>query len=258
MTFNKQLLRICLTLLMLASSLAPAKTLTSGDKRPIMLELYTSQGCSSCPPAETWLNAFTDLSSVTPPILDNKILWQDIIPINFHVDYWDYLGWKDPFSHQKFSHRQRRYAQLNFAKNVATPGFIIDGKGWNGWFRNQALPLKQQSSPGQLKVTIRDTDIMVGYSSNNRAHKKLIAHLAILGFDQKTEIIKGENRGHELNHNFVVIGHTAKRLTKELMTYQKTLTLPEIKRFNSPVKGIVVWVTEANDPRPVQVVADWL
>ena len=70
---------------------------TSGDKRVSLLEVFVSQGCSSCPPAEKWINTF----------IHHPSLWVDVIPVVFHVDYWDYLGWKDPYARKEFSQRQR-------------------------------------------------------------------------------------------------------------------------------------------------------
>ncbi|HDY92513.1 MAG TPA: DUF1223 domain-containing protein, partial [Pseudoalteromonas sp.] len=74
------------------SQAAEQVTISSTANPTTFLELYTSQGCSSCPPAEKWISKFTD---------DEK-LWTDLIPINFHVTYWDYLGWKDPFASAVF------------------------------------------------------------------------------------------------------------------------------------------------------------
>lgn len=78
-----------------AASEAPI-LLTSTPNQTTVLELYTSQGCSSCPPAEKWISGF----------VDSDKLWTELVPINFHVDYWDYLGWKDPFADSAFSKRQ--------------------------------------------------------------------------------------------------------------------------------------------------------
>ncbi|WP_084198797.1 DUF1223 domain-containing protein [Halioglobus japonicus] len=71
----------------------------SPERQATLLELYTSQGCSSCPPAERWFNTLTDSSR----------LWDDLVPVVFHVDDWSYLGWKDRFARAEFSQRQRRY-----------------------------------------------------------------------------------------------------------------------------------------------------
>ena len=88
------------------------------------VELYTSQRCSSCPPAEKWLSTLTD----------DPTLWHELIPINFHVDYWVYLGWKYPFAQQILSEQQRLYTAVGKTRVVGTPGFVVsDGKvGLNG------------------------------------------------------------------------------------------------------------------------------
>ena len=74
---------------------------SSTEKQTVMVELFTSQGCSSCPPAERWLNSYAQ---------DEK-LWSEIIPIAFHVDYWDKLGWPDVFANKAYSARQYRHRQ---------------------------------------------------------------------------------------------------------------------------------------------------
>ena len=75
--------------------------LDSGVAQVTLLELYTSQGCSSCPPAERWLNAY----------IDSDDLWTKTVPVAFHVDYWDYLGWKDSLADSAHGERQRAYAR---------------------------------------------------------------------------------------------------------------------------------------------------
>ncbi|PCI49233.1 MAG: hypothetical protein COB51_04315 [Moraxellaceae bacterium] len=105
-----------------------------------MLEVYTSQGCSSCPPAERWMSKFKE----------DARLWNQLVPINFHVDYWDHLGWSDPYGSSIFTQRQRDYKSLGHSSNVATPGFIMTGKGWNGWFRRHPVPVKPLKSVGIL------------------------------------------------------------------------------------------------------------
>src|ERR1700747_379835 len=84
----------------------------SGPAQVSLLELYTSEGCSSCPPAEAWLGGPSS----------NGALWKAVVPVAFHVDYWDNLGWKDEFSSRDFTQRQRHYA-ANWGPGAAsTPG----------------------------------------------------------------------------------------------------------------------------------------
>ncbi|MCI0452322.1 MAG: DUF1223 domain-containing protein, partial [Candidatus Latescibacteria bacterium] len=75
---------------------APVQTITGGPARASLLELYTSEGCSSCPPAEAWFSKLTA----------SERLWKDVVPVAFHIDYWDYLGWVDVFARPEFSERQ--------------------------------------------------------------------------------------------------------------------------------------------------------
>src|SRR5437899_10682781 len=83
-----------------ASAQTTGVTFQSSEKQTALLELFTSEGCSSCPPAEAWLSRLQDSTG----------LWRDVVPVAFHVDYWDYLGWRDRWAAKDFSERQRAYA----------------------------------------------------------------------------------------------------------------------------------------------------
>src|SRR5436190_11363063 len=87
----------------------------SPERQTALLELYTSEGCSSCPPAETWFSKLKNAPG----------LWTNFVPVAFHVDYWNRLGWRDKFSDAQFSERQRAYAQLWSAENIYTPEFVL-------------------------------------------------------------------------------------------------------------------------------------
>lgn len=240
---------IIITLSMLVTikhAVAEPVTISSTTDQTYFLELYTSQGCSSCPPAEKWISQFTD----------HERLWNNIIPLNFHVDYWDYLGWKDPFGSPVFGQRQRTYAAIGKSRTVATPGFIIDGKGWQGWFRGKGFPEPMIKSSSTLTATIDEKQVKVNFDSIT--DNNLIAHVALLGFGIETEVKAGENKSRLLNHDFVVIGYQQGVMTEdnELST---VIDLP----FPTPVKvdttktAIVVWVSTKENPTPIQVAADW-
>ena len=95
----------------------------SGPQKVSLLELYTSEGCSSCPPAETWLSRLTT---------DGR-LWKEIVPVAFHVDYWDDLGWKDRYAKQEYTSRQRSYFALGGLVRSTRPVlFSMDGSGKAG------------------------------------------------------------------------------------------------------------------------------
>ena len=103
-------------LLLTAVFMAPLRAEDpSRPPKPVVLELFTSQGCSSCPPADELL---TELGK-----------HDDVIALAFHVDYWNHLGWRDPFSSRSWSRRQERYAAALFRGRVYTPQIVVDGRG---------------------------------------------------------------------------------------------------------------------------------
>lgn len=151
-------------------------------------------------------------------------LWSEVIPINFHVDYWDYLGWKDPFAMKIFTDRQRRYYHLGHTQNIATPEFVVNGRGWNGWFRRQALSHKVFRTDETLEVTIKDEVAKITVENSDK--EVLYAHVAILGFGIETDIKRGENRGRKLIHDFVVIGYKKIKLDHKGSNFEVTTQLP--------------------------------
>src|ERR1044071_6683502 len=122
-----------------------ATVFQSGETQTSLIELFTSEGCSSCPPAEKWLSA----------LKSNQDLWKKIIPVAFHVDYWDRLGWRDRFAKPEFTSRQQRYAAAWGDDSVYTPGFVVNGKEWRDWFGGNALPIAS-TKVGVLRVSVGD------------------------------------------------------------------------------------------------------
>src|SRR5205814_1853552 len=117
---------LCIVLAALGSleARAAACLARSGTQTAALVELYTSEGCSSCPPADRWLS---NLARTYTP--------QRVIPLALHVDYWDYIGWKDPFARREFSQRQRRLSQLQRASFVYTPQVLVQGTDFRAWGR---------------------------------------------------------------------------------------------------------------------------
>lgn len=212
---------------------------SSGLQRVQLVELYTSQGCSSCPSAERWLNLLTD----------DDTLWKKIIPLAFHVDYWDYLGWRDLYSNSSYSARQRNYRQQHHISSVYTPGFIVNGKEWKGWFRRNDLP-EQTIQASELTASLEQGKLRVSYPSN----MNLELNVAILGFGIKSSINAGENSGRNLPHEFVVLNHQlhASNDGKWLIHLPKT-EIRESKRL-----GLAIWVNESGNLQPLQATGGWL
>ena len=145
-------------------------TLRSGPERVSLLELYTSEGCSSCPPAESWLTGLQK---------DGR-LWKEIVPVAFHVNYWDDLGWKDRFAKQEYTSRQREYSMAWGTSSVYTPGFALDGQEWKGWFNGSPLPEPGDRSAGKLEVKIEGQTATISFSEIS-GMKEMEAHLGAAG-----------------------------------------------------------------------------
>lgn len=211
------------------------------------LEVYSSQGCYSCPPAEEWINTFRD----------HDKLWTDVIPVNLHVDYWDYLGWKDPFARSEFSQRQRSYKRFKHTRNIATPGFVVNGKGWNGWFARRALPMEPMKNKGELSAELNSTNLSVSFISE-QSFRSPYVHTAILGFGTKTKIPRGENAGKTLDHDFVIVGYHKDKLRNDKGNWTKNTYLPPTVDVEMDRMALVVWITDLDDPYPIQALGGWL
>jgi hypothetical protein len=234
------LFKYLLTALLLCYSLLSiAQTFRSGNAKTQLLELYSSQGCSSCPPAEKWVSN----------MIDNPQLWNTFIPLVFHVDYWNYLGWKDPFSNQKFSQRQRRYHAQGNINSVYTPGFILNGEEWRGRKVNELLLARNKSS-GILSAKLTNNVLQVRYEYT----QALQLNIALLGFGIKTEVLNGENSGSLFSEDFIVLDF------KSIFSDNAQWNLPVTtdSEFNASRYALVLWVNNIEDLQPLQAVGGWI
>jgi hypothetical protein len=228
-------------LFMLASISAHAEEITysSGQQQTLLIELYTSEGCNSCPPAEEYLNS----------LKQHQNIWRVYIPVAFHVDYWDYLGWRDPYADAAHAKRQSWYAQQRNLRTVYTPAFVVNGKAWRpGWF-NRELP-KNDKPGGELKITINDKQLTASYTPVTSFAEKLTLNIAILGMDLVSHIEAGENTGRSARHEFVVVGY--KTINSDNGHW--TTSLPALHYESARQYAIAVWVNRVNDPTPLQAV----
>jgi hypothetical protein len=215
-------------------------TMNSGERQVTLLELYTSQGCSSCPPAERWLNKY----------VGNDDLWKQIVPIAFHVDYWDYIGWKDILATAGNGIRQRDYARAGKTRTVYTPGFFTNGREWRGWTFGIG-PRTSRRQPGNLEVTIDGKQVRAQFPANDNLLK---LNIAVLGFGIETNIKRGENRNSVLRQEFVSLAHVAHQSS----TGEWRVTLPDYSDINVSRFGVAVWVSRPGNPTPIQTTGGWL
>lgn len=226
-----------------------AKTivLSSPVEQATLLELYTSEGCSSCPPADRWLGK----------LKSNKDLWQKIVPLSFHVDYWDYLGWRDRFSDARYSKRQTNYRKHDYLDVVYTPGFVKNGREFRGWRSGRKILDRTANKVGILKAEITDNNANIEFTPTEKLTRNITLNIALLGFDQITNVKAGENSGRRLSHDFVVLDH--RQHQQQTVGKSFRWKLDNLNESNLPdVSGIALWITEANDPTPIQATGGFL
>lgn len=215
--------------------------LESGDKRNTLIELYTSEGCSSCPPAEEFLNK----------LKNDKNLWKKWVPIALHVQYWDYIGWKDHYATRENGQRQSRYASLKRASTVYTPAFMVNGSNWRRGVFSSSLP-NEESLAGNLIVMVNGNSVNATYKSKNKISLKL--NVAVLGMGLVSKIERGENEGRTANHEFVVVGFD----DLESDNLKWNMELPELHYSKAKKYALAIWVSEKDNPAPLQVVGGLL
>lgn len=217
-------------------------TLSSGEKRVALIELYTSEGCSSCPPADDWMSR----------LKQDPNLWRTYVPVAFHVDYWDYIGWKDRFANAANGMRQRQYAREGGARAVYTPGLFRDGKEWRDW-RTGKPPAASSEDAGELRLLVDGTNVEVQFEPVKTTASDLRVHVAVLGMNLRTQVEAGENRGRTLNHDFVTLALTSAALKRDEAGFGVRFVLPQTVVVDGD-RAIVAWVSDINSQAPLQSV----
>ena len=241
-------LSLSLFLAIPVSGLAQSADIRGPVARVTLVELFTSEGCSSCPPAEKWLNE----TEARPD------LWSRVVPVAFHVDYWDYIGWPDRFAAREHSDRQRTYREIGRTRGVYTPGFVVGGREWRGWFRAPTLEPSKPVDVGSISVEVRDGRFDARFEPAVEIRKSIELHVARLGFDFVTDVEAGENHGRTLEHKFVVVGWSRHRMSGgDGGVYEVSGELPAASN-PSPREALAVWVSVPGDPLPIQAAGDWL
>ena len=217
----------------------------SGEKRVSFVELFTSEGCSSCPPAERTLSKLTSHPS----------LWKTFVPVAFHVNYWDNLGWKDRLASAEFTQRQHIYASGWRSGTVYTPEFVLNGREWQ-WSGADALARESNERPGSLTVLENGAgNFTVTFGPTKPMTGQVLAHVALLGFGVKSDVARGENAGRKLMHDFVVLAQGDSAL--EGSALRAEFKLPEDGSQSHP-RAIAAWVSAGGDPTPIQATGGWL
>ena len=193
---------LTLTMLVVSPLVSAAQCqANSGPQRVALLELYTSEGCSSCPPADRWLSG----------IASQGYDAARVVPLALHVDYWDYIGWVDRFARPAYAVRQREQVKAAGGRVVYTPQFMLNGRDFPGWRGNAlsaVLNEAKRSAPGAeiaLKLnTPSPTRIELTAQATAKTNNRVAMYVAIYQNDLSNDVRAGENRGVKLRHDYVV------------------------------------------------------
>lgn len=192
----------CLAAALVAPQVSVAACeVASGPQPALLVELFTSEGCSSCPPADRWL------SGLAPAAARGEV-----VLLAFHVDYWDYLGWRDPYAQAAFSQRQREVARRQRERTVFTPQVLADGRTVYDWRERDALAgslarVSRRTASIELRLALQadggTPSVRLSASPRSGAPPAQV-YLARWESGLESAVRAGENRGVVLRHDFVV------------------------------------------------------
>ena len=175
-------------------------TVSSGAHITPVIELYTSEGCSSCPPADKWASTFKD-----------KVKNGGAVVQAFHVGYWDQLGWVDRFAAPAYTSRQRDIAAKNKLRNIYTPQAVMNGKDWPNWA--QGTPSGASPEPARASIALKQLasdqyEASVTSLPGASSPTSWSAYWTVTEHGHQSKVQAGENSGELLKHDFVVRQYT--------------------------------------------------
>jgi hypothetical protein len=184
------------------STTAATCSASSSTQRVALLELYTSEGCDSCPPADRWLSALPSRG------FDS----QRVVTLSYHVDYWNYLGWKDPFAQARFTERQRFTNNRIRNRTIYTPQLMLDGKDYRAGLSlidfEQRINAVNRAKPGaDIAMSMNTAVGALDASAQIKLHHKETGAAVFLALTENklaNQVSAGENKGKRLEHDFVV------------------------------------------------------
>lgn len=183
-------------------------------------------------------------------------LWSTFVPVVWHVDYWDGLGWPDRFASKDFTERQRRLVSFWPKPSVYTPGVVLDGEEWKAWRLRGQVPKRAANAPGLggvlgLRLTADQRLTIEFEPAPESALDDLVVEVVPLAMGLETEVTRGENRGQTLRHDFVALGRLTARMQREGAIPRATF---EIRPSAvAGVDAIAAWVHLPDRELPLQV-----
>lgn len=214
---------------------------TDGDPvladTPVVLELFTSQGCSSCPPADKLLK---DVKS------DN------IIALSYHVDYWNYIGWNDPFSKKEFTNKQRKYGSKFYSSTIYTPQLVVNGK--EHFVGSDRQKLKQKIAKHSkntsktkieiLKTSKKDAVVNFDYSLEGLAPNQNLRVVLVID-ERVTSVKRGENRNRTLVNNNIVVAE--QKFKADELTKTGAIIIPDLVKPEDNLSLVLILENDSLD-----------
>ncbi len=225
----------------------------SGEYKSSVVELYTSEGCSSCPPADEFLSRLGKTEEA-----------DQIIPLAFHVDYWDYIGWKDPYARAGYTERQRVVARANSQQSIYTPEFVVDGAEARGGSKiaGKVSATHQSLTEADITLYLADVDdgkLMARVSIENLTYTGSDTpevYLAVYENNLSSSVDAGENRGRSLKHDYVVRYISPPEQTLSGQRHQ--FSVPLEAGWNHSALGVAAVVKLQQSGRTLQAVKGML
>jgi hypothetical protein len=233
---------VAMTGVMTAGAVEPPRT-------PVLLELFTSEGCSSCPPADQLLEKLDR----TQPVHG-----AELIVLSEHVDYWDRMGWKDPFSSAEMTSRQTQYSTVFHIDEIFTPQLVIDGKqqvvGTDSSAARKAIAedIKSGKAPLTLSAPTREGDRITVRVDMPAGASQGVLYVALAENSMRIQVLRGENAGHSLSHVAVVRKLIKAGTVKKDEAFTTSVQIPVDKGVGAQGLRIVAFV---QDTRNSQVLA---
>jgi hypothetical protein len=216
-----------------------------------LLELYTSEGCSSCPPADRWLKALPD---------NKELDARRLVSLAFHVDYWNYLGWKDPFSQAAFSERQTSVVRRANASTVYTPATFLGGAEYSWRRRNvtaavEEITRKPARADIQLRLDQRASKLSIDANARLKTAERAALYVAVTENNLRTQVRAGENGGRLLEHSAVVrlLLEPTTANSERTVNLRHTVTLDP--KWKVPDLSVVAFVQKLADADVLQAVS---
>lgn len=228
----------------------------SGTTRAELIELYTSEGCSSCPPADKWLRSLVPATFVAG----------EIVPLSFHVDYWDRLGWRDRFADPAYTERQQAYSKVSGSSFVFTPQVIAAGRNvqsWSNISRVQKDVRSELTVAPDASIVLQQQAVVagkVGFEVQTQLRQgasfgEARIYAALYQNGLVSDVGNGENSGSRLQHDYVVRGFITSKPVDQSgkLTLKDSFTLPADAKLEA--MGVAVFVQDVKTGKVLQAMA---